>query len=123
MFYYLISHEGTLTEIQKDKRMELHDFYNELDCDCIQSVKCVDNDTFMILDEEGKLKDKPVNDLASILYGAFPFDYIVGDVILCTIGTFGEYGERDFTGFTTSQMSYIQGMIATEIATKGGCDF
>lgn len=37
----------------------------------------------MVLDEDGKFKEKPVNDLASLLYHN-PFDFIVGDVVLGT---------------------------------------
>lgn len=35
----------------------------------------------MVLDEEGKLKGKPLNQEATRLYGA-NFDYIVGDVVV-----------------------------------------
>lgn len=37
----------------------------------------------MCLDDEGKLKEKPINGLASVLYGN-PFDCIAGDVVILT---------------------------------------
>lgn len=37
----------------------------------------------MVLDEDGKLKEKPINDLASLLY-CNPFDCIVGNVVIGT---------------------------------------
>lgn len=37
----------------------------------------------MVLDEDGKYKKKPINDLASLLY-CNPFDVIVGDVVIGT---------------------------------------
>jgi hypothetical protein len=43
------------------------------------------DDVVMIVDDEGKLKDKPVNVLASALYNGY--DPIVGDVVLCCIDT------------------------------------
>lgn len=39
------------------------------------------DDVVMIVDDEGKLKGKPVNVLASALYNGY--DPIVGDVVLC----------------------------------------
>ena len=35
----------------------------------------------MILDDEGKLFDKPINEVATDFYGQWPYDCIVGDVI------------------------------------------
>lgn len=37
----------------------------------------------MVIDEEGKIKEKPENGLASLFY-ANPYDNIVGDVVICT---------------------------------------
>jgi hypothetical protein len=39
----------------------------------------------IVLDEEGKLKNKPVNEAATILYNN-PNDFIVGDIILANEG-------------------------------------
>lgn len=79
----------------------------------------------MIIDDEGKLKDKPINIPATMLYGALPYDCIVGDVILCTEKVVNEIGERDFYGFEESQLKYIRNMIAKAIKDyikKGGDD-
>lgn len=49
----------------------------------VQFIKVLgDHDLRMIVDDEGKLKGKPVNKIASLMYS--PFDIIVGDAILCT---------------------------------------
>ena len=37
----------------------------------------------MVLDEEGKLKEKPINKLATLLYKYGDQDPIVGDVLIC----------------------------------------
>lgn len=44
-------------------------------------LKALDPFLLICLDDEGKIKEKPVNGLASVLYGN-PFDFIVGDVVL-----------------------------------------
>lgn len=47
----------------------------------------IGNNEVMVLDEEGKLKDKPFNEAATLLAKSkkaiFSADFIVGDVILC----------------------------------------
>ena len=48
----------------------------------IQIVSIPSSDKIIVLDEEGKLKDKPVNKKATELYNN-PYDVIVGDVIIC----------------------------------------
>jgi hypothetical protein len=40
------------------------------------------NGKLIVVDEEGKLKGKPVNVVATKLYGN-PYDVIVGDVVVC----------------------------------------
>ena len=43
------------------------------------------NGEFLICDEEGKLKNKPINRKASIIWAEHygPTDVIVGDVVIC----------------------------------------
>lgn len=42
------------------------------------------NQGWLVIDDEGKLKDKPINMGASLLYANFnPNDYIVGDALFC----------------------------------------
>lgn len=45
----------------------------------------------LVLDEEGRLKEKPVNFAATMLYGR---DYLVGDVIHCLVRDAGRATER-----------------------------
>lgn len=46
-------------------------------------LRPIDPFLLMCLDDEGKIKEKPINGLASVLYGN-PFDCIAGDVVLLT---------------------------------------
>lgn len=50
----------------------------------------------MMLDEEGKLRNKPINDMATDLYNN-PFDVIVGDVAILSVsrGEDMEYMDED----------------------------
>lgn len=47
-------------------------------------IKKLHSGQFLVIDEEGKIKDKPVNLNASKLFNALPYDYIVGDAVLCS---------------------------------------
>lgn len=51
----------------------------------IEIVRLGNTGHLMVLDEEGKIKDFPLNRLATRLY-AQPPDYIVGDVLVCLDG-------------------------------------
>jgi hypothetical protein len=57
-------------------------------------VLTLDEDTVMVINEEGKLRNLPINDNASgILAKAFPgrlVDVIVGDVLVCSKKELGE---------------------------------
>jgi hypothetical protein len=46
----------------------------------------VDSDHVMIIDEEGKLKHKPLNEEATKVYGRWPADFIVGHARVCAPG-------------------------------------
>ena len=48
----------------------------------IEIVETIDG-RLLVLDEEGKLKDKPINMKATRLYKQGMFDFIVGDVLVC----------------------------------------
>ena len=45
-------------------------------------IVSIGNNKIMVLDEEGKLKNKPINRIATELYGN-PNDVVVGDVVVC----------------------------------------
>ena len=53
----------------------------------------------MSVDEEGKLKGKPVNILATVMYRNL-YDFIVGDALIFKLERVGEYNELDQVPFT-----------------------
>ena len=59
------------------------------------------NGYVMVVDEEGKLKHKPVNKLGSILYMNTD-DVIVGDVIILKLGV--HQGECDIVGIPDDEL-------------------
>lgn len=62
--------------------------YKLIGCDCYESVS-IYSDLVMLVDECGKLKDKPVNARASAFYlGTLYGDPIVGDVLICGLCDF-----------------------------------
>ena len=68
----------------------------------------------MLCDEEGKIKDKPVNNIASAIMAAYPFDYCVGDALILAMD-----GD-DLVGLTESQMTVLKAIVG-QVARKHGC--
>lgn len=56
--------------------------YDLLGTDMIQIVETIDG-RIMLIDEEGKLKEKPINVAATRLYKYREHDVIVGDALVC----------------------------------------
>ena len=69
----------------------------------------------MIVDDEGRLKQKPFNEIASILYGypAACSHPIVGNVILVKEVELPD-GKRDIGGLSDEDVNTVIGIIATE---------
>lgn len=64
----------------------------------------------MIVDEEGKLKGKPVNFIGSHLYGSQTHgDYIVGDVIILKLGYY--QGEYDVIGIPDEEANELMNQL------------
>ena len=59
----------------------MSELYAHLRCDTIEIVQHPkDKDVLLIMDEDGKLKHRPINDLVSSF---FHNQVVVGDVIMC----------------------------------------
>ena len=72
--------------------------------------RALPNGYVMVVDEEGKLKHKPVNQLGSILY-MNAADVIVGDVIILKMGV--HLGESDIVGIPDNKALSIKNYIDT----------
>lgn len=94
--YLVLTVRRELKLIETDSpKFSLDNFYRAIPCDSIEIVRPVGlprytvssdfrpylSDLLMVIDEEGKLVDKPLNVLASLMY-AYPQDVIVGDVVI-----------------------------------------
>ncbi len=64
------------------------------------------------VDEEGKLKCKPVNILATRLYQN-PLDVLVGDVIILKYGTFE--GDSDIVGIPDEEANRLMNLIKEKV--------
>lgn len=64
--------------------LELEDLYRHADCDTIQIVRTINPRWLMVIDDNGKLLGKPANPMATSLYYACPYDFIVGTVFIGT---------------------------------------
>lgn len=83
----------------------LDGFYKAINCDTIQIVRSLNKSPFVadvmcILDDNGKLFNKPLNVPATIFYcppfvDGMPFDFVVGDVLLGVLNDAGD----DVCGF------------------------
>ena len=78
-----IEPNGTVRKIERD--YVTLDFLQDMVDGYIETIRIKggpDRRLLMVIDEEGKLKDKPINDLVGkIAYIRFD-DYIVGDVVI-----------------------------------------
>lgn len=68
----------------------------------------------MLCDEEGKLKNKPINFIASAIMQVYPYDFCVGDALI--LGVDGE----DFAGLTEDQVTVVKQIVAM-LAKAHGC--
>ena len=64
------------------------------------------------VDEEGKLKNKPVNLLATRLYNN-PLDCLVGDVIILKYGTYK--GDSDIVGIPDEEANRLMNLIREKV--------
>lgn len=65
----------------------------------------------MIVDDEGLLKNRPVNIFGSVLYDTFSHgNPIVGDIVIMAVGF--RNGERDIIGLTDEQIAQIKEMVS-----------
>ena len=85
----LIKTDGTVTEVmpKNGRDFTLEELRTLVGCQWVEFVHLRDESgRFLVVDEEGKIYGKPHNEKATTLYGRMPFDYIVGDALLCKKG-------------------------------------
>lgn len=107
--YIKIATSGEVTELEFEGYAKLSDFYREIGCEYVQAISM--NNVVMWLDEEGKLKDKLMNQIASEMFWEhFPGaeDFIVGDVVL----TLDEDDSGNLLGFTSEQVEGFRSLIS-----------
>lgn len=81
----LIAENGDKTEVHPAKPRDgfsLEEMYRLLDCDTVE-MRYMDDGRILMMDEDGKSKNRPANREATII--AFPRggDLVVGAVLLC----------------------------------------
>jgi hypothetical protein len=81
----LIKSDGTVIEVAPHAGpFTLPELYFLIDATTIEIVRPKTlPGGFLVIDEEGKLKQRPYNAAASAIYGREPEDVIVGPAILC----------------------------------------
>ena len=85
--YLIIEEENKMQIVYKDNpKLTLEELYKAIGCHTIQVVRPYINEVrqnhiIMIIDEEGKLRNKETNLAATLLYNV-PDDYIVGKCIM-----------------------------------------
>jgi Domain of unknown function (DUF3846) len=80
----LIKPDGTVTHVAPNAaQFTLPELYFLIDATTIEIVTTKTNTGFLVIDENGKLLQRPYNRAASELYGREPEDVIVGPALLC----------------------------------------
>ena len=85
--------------------------HKEINCDIYELVYIPmihDQDIVMLVDENGILRQKPINIFPWFLYSECDFNSpIVGDVLFVGLHRVGELDELDFCGLTQKQIDYM----------------
>ena len=105
----MIRSDGTVETVEVGEEITLHRL-QVLVGGYIETVSPrfpVSDKLVMICDEEGKLKEKPVNNLGSACA------YLLGDAIILSVD------RDDFVGLTESQASAIRSMIPLTAKSRG----
>lgn len=85
----LIKTDGSEMEVKpkNGRDFTLEELRTVIGCSWVEIVRLHDGSgSFFVVDEEGKLNGKDYNEKATVMYGCMPFDYIVGDALLCKKG-------------------------------------
>lgn len=103
MYWMKINNDSSFECIEMDAKLD--NFYREINCDTIQIVRVLPGKPWfepfrLILDDNGKVYNKPINVLATYLY-AYEYDTIVGDVLLGRVNDEGD----DIVGFDTREQA------------------
>lgn len=80
-----------------ERGYDIKDFYRIIGCSCFEQVTTIIPGIVILIDESGKLKNLPHNELASRLYAGFHYgvDDIVGTAIVFSLHRGGRYNEYD----------------------------
>lgn len=84
--YLIIKTDRSIEIVESDTyEFTLEELYKGAKCDTIQIIPChaVDRELLMCIDDVGKMVQKPINEIASLMY-APSHDFIVGDAIIGT---------------------------------------
>lgn len=94
----------------KSSEISLRDIFKWIDCtmfDIVQAKFPYRDDLRLIVDDNGLLTEKPLNMLASVLYGAD----IVGDVIVGTVSLPSGLSEPDIYGLEIDDAVHLCGVL------------
>lgn len=100
-----------------DYHLTLDNLYEYSKCDTIQIVRFdtfkSNPDLLMCIDDMGKLLNKPVNLMGTLLYGQYPRDFIVGDVCIGTSWTPNPYDEPDMYAMPYEQAEELANFLTS----------
>ena len=107
MRYYYVAqvNGGRVVKVATDKKkLELHDCYKAIGCEMVEMVgaKVGGKSYIIILDEEGKLKGRALNPVATRLYCNLygrPVDCIVGKAVIAKTSGWATFTEEQATVF------------------------
>lgn len=83
-YFYVVKTDGTVEKYKTGKKhLDLNDCYRAIGCEWVEMVnfKFGRKSYDMIVDEEGKLTNQPVNGIATMLYSN-PYDCICGNAVV-----------------------------------------
>lgn len=121
--YHVLHPDGriVLEEIPRDQMLDrMHEI---IDCDMIERVVTCIPDLYLVIDEEGKIKNLPQehNEYASLLYVGYWLgsDDIVGPAILCSEQLVGPYNEPDFAPLEPEVLAKLRLFFGDQVTWEG----
>lgn len=84
--YLILRTDRSIELVESDTyEFDLEELYQGADCRTIQIISChaVDRELLMCIDDNGKIDQKPINEIATLMY-APQHDFIVGSAVIGT---------------------------------------
>lgn len=111
LYYIAINEKDVLTFVNVPKYITWKNTAKLIDCEWIQILRFGPENYRILIDEEGKIKHKPINRTATILYNN-PNDFVVGKILIVKLND----DQSDCIPMTMDEAEWIANYIMEQVA-------